>query len=164
MDTFFLEIYSAFCDEDNPLFEVMHTLANSDGEEMLASAFVPLGISTIVVSFLVAFAFYIWPLAHPRFKAWWAWLITLGVNGVISYLLAIILGHYRVAEIENDNDLMGCVNGDKVTIVGDVMDIPSGEWFDFAFANVWFGVVIFLIASLVLTWFSTTCKYSPFKK
>lgn len=163
MNEFFASIYSWFY--SNQLIETIMDEFTEDGTIILSSDFVPLGITTAVISFLIAVAFYIWPINHPRFKAWWAWLIMLVTNAVINFGLAFAFLSYRIGVIEDNSELLEQVEdqcGDSC-VTDETLSVAFGNMLDLAFANVCASVMFFIIASLILTWFSTSAKYSPFR-
>lgn len=158
MNDFFATIYSWFCDGSLTVFKIMDVVWGDDGELLLSGAFSSIGITTVVISFLIAIAFYIWPINHPRFKAWWAWLIMLLVNVVINWALAFAFIQYRKTDIETSEDALYLFTDDTT------LSIPVSQWMDFAFANLGVSIIFFIVASLVLNWFSTNCRLSPFRK
>lgn len=163
MNEFFASIYSWFY--SNQLIETIMDEFTEDGTIILSGDFVPLGITTAVISFLIAVAFYIWPISHPRFKAWWAWLIMLVTNAVINFGLAFAFLSYRIGVIEDNSGLLEQVEdqcGDSC-VTDETLSVGFGNMLDLAFANVCASVMFFIIASLILTWFSSTAKYSPFR-
>lgn len=162
MNEFFSSIYSWFCDSSMTVFKIMDTIWSGDEELLLSSSFPTIGIIAAVISFLVAFAFYIWPINHPRFKAWWAWLLMLIVDAAINFGLTFAFIQHRISDIEK-------IGEDALDNLPDVTDeetlsIPFGQWFDLAMSNVCVSVLFFILASLILNWFSTNCRFSPFRK
>lgn len=153
---FFTSVYSWFCDQTMPVFKALGNCFIDD-ELVLSSSFPAIGFTTLIVSFVVAFAFYIWPINHPRFKAWWSWLIMLGVNAAINFGLAFAYVHHRLADINKDEEVIEYFTGD------DKLSLPFSQWMDFALANLCVSIMFFILASLILTWFSTNCRLSPFR-
>ena len=138
---------------------------------LLQSGYLQLGITTLVISFLVCFAFYIWPLDHPRFKAWWAWLITAGVNSLLAFLIGLIYANVRLGEI-NDVDKLKyhmVYNGDfeqedYTGLVENVSNFNFGDYASVGLANIFAALLFFIFFSLCLNWFGKSTKYSPFRK
>ena len=160
MNHFFLSIYSWFCDSSQTVFKIMEDISNDDGDLLLSSLFPTIGITTALISFAVAIAFYIWPIDHPRFKAWWAWLIMLLTNAVINFGLSFAFIHHRIKDItlEQTGEALEKFSKDDVTI-----SLPFSQWMDFAFSNLFVSIMFFIVASLILNWFSTNCRFSPFR-
>ena len=157
MNQFFASIYSWFCDSSQTVFKIMDVILGEDDELLLSSMFPTIGICTAIISLIIAFAFYIWPINHPRFKAWWAWLIMLLTNAAINFGLAFAFIHHRISDIEKSEDALELFTDEEV------LSIPTSQWFDFAFANLCVSVLFFIIASLFFNWFSTNCRFSPFR-
>lgn len=157
----FEEIYSWFtqfcCDQ-----ETINGLAKltEGSEEVYSEAYLPLGIWTLVVSFLLCFAFYIWPLDHPRFKAWWAWLTTAGVNSLLAFLIGLIYSRHHLNYINGNEDLVSLINSNS-----DSLDLYSfGDYVSVGLANIFVALLFFVFFSLCLNWFGKSTKYSPFRK
>lgn len=157
MDQFFSSIYSWFCDSSETVFKIMGNILDDNGDNLLSSSFPIIGITTVIISFIVAFAFYIWPINHPRFKAWWSWLIMLSLNSAINFGLAFAYIHHKLSDINKNQDIIDIFTDDAT------LSIPSGQRFDFALSNVCVSILFFIVASLILNWFSTTCRFSPFR-
>lgn len=153
---FFTSIYSWFCDQSMTVFKALNDIW-IDGNLELSSSFPAIGITTVIISFVVAFAFYIWPINHPRFKAWWSWLIMLGVNAAINFGLAFAYLHHRLADINKNPDVIEYFTDYPK------LSLPFSQWMDFALANLCVSIMFFILASLILTWFSTNCRLSPFR-
>lgn len=158
MNEFFSSIYSWFCSRDLDVFKAMNAIY-SDEDELLSGSFPAIGITALVISVLIAVAFYIWPINHPRFKAWWSWLIMLAINAAINFGLAFAFIQHRIGDInENSQEAIEVLTDDET------LSIPFAQWMDFALSNLCVSVMFFIAASLVLMWFSTNCRYSPFRK
>lgn len=161
MNQFFTSIYSWFCDRSLAVFKMMGSIIDEDtGDLILSSSFTTIGLVAAIISFLATFAFYIWPINHPRFKAWWAWLIMLTGNFLINFGLGFAFVHHRIGDIQNSEEaieLFEEFNHDEV------LSLPTSQWIDFAFANGCISILFFIFFSLILTWMSSTCKYSPFR-
>jgi len=156
VNEFFTNIYSWFCDKSQDVFKIMDVITNDDEDVLLSSAFPTIGFTVVAISLLIALAFYIWPLNHPRFKAWWAWLITLAANAAINFGLAFAFINHRI----NDIKKLGWDDLDNVDVT---LSLPSSQWIDFAWANLCVSIIFFVVAGLLLNWFSTNCRFSPFR-
>ena len=157
MNQFFASIYSWFCDSSQTVFKIMDVISGEDDNLLLSGMFPTIGICTAIISLIAAFAFYIWPINHPRFKAWWAWLIMLLTNAAINFGLAFAFINHRIADIEKSEDAL------ELFTDAEVLTIPTSQWFDFALSNLCISVLFFIVASLMFNWFSTNCRFSPFR-
>lgn len=162
---FFTSIYSWFCDSTKAVFVLLNPIIDDEGQVLLGSMFPAIGITAAAISLLVAFAFYIWPINHPRFKAWWAWLIMLCLDLAINFGLAFAFLNHRITSIEGNQEIMDLISEDQALekFVEEKISLPSSQWFDLALANVGVSLLFFIVASLILTWFSTSARFSPFR-
>ena len=165
--------FTQFCcttNTESALEKITRVLIEDDKEDILASCgFTTLGIWTLVVSFLLCFAFYIWPLDHPRFKAWWAWLTTAGVNALLAFLIGLIYGKVRLGDFNGDDKILYHIthNGDyALDDYEGVSDIyfHFSNYFSIGLANIFVALLFFVFFSLCLNWFGKSTKYSPFRK
>lgn len=158
----FEEIYSWFtqfcCNQET--VRGLATLVYDDGSVANTGAYLPLGIWTLVVSFLLCFAFYIWPLDHPRFKAWWAWLTTAGVNSLLAFLIGLIYSRHHLNDINGDEDLVSLIN----SYSDELFPYSFGDYVSVGLANIFVALLFFIFFSLCLNWFGKSTKYSPFRK
>lgn len=158
MNEFFTSIYSWFCDSSMTVFKIMNDVWGDDEELLLSSSFPTIGITAAIISIVVAVAFYIWPINHPRFKAWWAWLIMLLTNALVNFGLAFAFIQHRISDIEKSEDALELFTDEET------LSIPFGQWFDLALSNACVSIMFFIAASLIFNWFSTNCRFSPFRQ
>lgn len=157
MNEFFSSIYSWFCDSSLTVFKIMNVIIGDD-EVLLSSSFPTIGITAAVISLLVAVAFYIWPINHPCFKSWWSWLIMLLVNAAINFGLTFAFIHHRIGDIEKSEEALEMFTDEET------LTIPFTQWMDLALSNLCVSIVFFIFASLIFNWFSSNCRFSPFRK
>lgn len=172
----FEEIYkwfTQFCcttNTESALEKITRVLIEDGKEDILAGCgFTTLGIWTLVVSFLLCFAFYIWPLDHPRFKAWWAWLTTAGVNALLAFLIGLIYGKVRLGYFNGDDKFLYHIihNGSEEEEYYDGLvdfHFNFGDYLSIGLANIFVALLFFIFFSLCLNWFGKSTKYSPFRK
>lgn len=161
MNDFFQQIYSWFMNTSLESFQIM--LPFTDDEEgvlIMSGAFGGVGITCAAISIALAVAFYIWPINHPRFKSWWSWLIMLALNAAINFGLAFAFLNHRINDIQKaENEVLEMFAGEEASEI----TISSSAWMDFALANVGVSILFFAFASIILTWFSTNARLSPFR-
>lgn len=161
---FFEQIYSWFMDLPQGVSEVLYEITTTNEEEiLLTSAYPTIGVTILVISVIIAFAFYIWPGNHPRFKAWWAWLLTMVVNACINFGVALAYLNHRVDSINADETLLQEMKG-SVAYSGNIIELDTSGFIDFGVVSVCVSVLCFCFGSLLLNWFSSTCRFSPFRK
>lgn len=150
----FNALYSTYLDT------FMLDVVDNNGNLLLSDGYIVIGWIDIVLSLLVAFSFYIWPLDHPKFKSWWSWLIMAAGNGALNFIVTICYTNYRIGNATQDviQQVTGVSDGtlDNCISIGDILGL--------AFANVLVSFIFFIVASAILTWFGNATKYSPLKK
>lgn len=115
-------------------------------------------LATAIISFLVAFVFYIWPLDHPRFKSWWSWLLMLVINCGLCLLAGWQIAHARMKEVLGRTESWEILTGKTEGVTSNDFDCLG-----LGLSNMMVGVLLFILFSLVLNLFSTNAKYSPFR-
>lgn len=167
MNDFFASIYGWICDSSSLVFKAMNVILGEDDELLFSGSFSTMGITAAAISLLVAVAFYIWPINHPRFKAWWSWLIMLVVNAGVNFGLTFAFISHRIAEINGNGDASEASEEAIAELTDEnqnVLSIPFSQWLDLAWSNVFMSVMFFILASLIFTWYDGNCKYSPIRK
>ena len=167
INLFFEQIYSWFMELPQDLSDVLYEIPALDGSDefLLSSAYPTIGITTLAISLIIAFAFYIWPGNHPRFKAWWAWLLTLAINAGINFGVALAYLKYRIGTINEDDTLLEAMKGyTPYNNETNSIDLSTSTFIDFGIINICVSVLCFIFCSLLLNWFSSTCRFSPFRK
>lgn len=159
MNEFFESIYSWFCDSENAAFKIMMEKGTALEEDPYMGYFPTIGLTAAAISLLIAVAFYIWPINHPRFKAWWAWLIMLLTNAIINFGLTYAFINQRIMNITDDNN-----GAAELYEIDSDFSISFSEGFGLAWSNICVSIMFFIVASLIFNWFSTNCRLSPFRK
>ena len=73
---FFETIYSWFHNFYNDvMWDTVREIISDNDELLFADSLYVVGIVTLVVSLLIAVAFYIWPINNPSFKSWKSWIV-----------------------------------------------------------------------------------------
>jgi len=140
----------------DPIAKALEVFSDPDtGEVVWTSQYGTLLLVTAVISLIVAFAFYIWPIDHPRFKSWWSWLIMLFVNSGLCLLAGWQIARIRMKLALDHEESWEWLNASSER---------SFDCFGMGLSNMMVGVLVFCLFSLVLTFFSTNAKYSPFQK
>jgi xanthine/uracil permease len=151
MSTFFIAIYdwlghSLFSSDLNTF------LCGGDINEEVQNApchYIMIGVVMAVITLLCVYAFYK-IIDHPRFSSWWAWIITWLSTGLINLLVGLGMVTYYVRHASDD-------------LVPD-NGFSSGDCWGLAFDNMVLCLILFFILSLIFMFFSTNCKYSPFRR
>ena len=140
--------------------KALEVFTNPDtGDVIWTSKYPLMMLVTAIIAFVIAFAYYIWPIDHPKFKSWWSWLIMLVVNCGLSLLAGWHLAHVRMKLVLEHRESWEEITGRASHVNADTFDCLG-----MGLSNMMIGVLIFIFFSLILTFFSTNAKYSPFTK
>lgn len=116
--------------------------------------FIGIGLSMLGISLLIAVCYY-YVVNHPRLNNWWGWLIFLGVNAIINF----VVGWQWVLKDYYDGLMV------KKSLTNDEMvdlSISYGDILAFGVANMIVAIFAFLLISYIIKWWSTNCSRAPF--
>jgi hypothetical protein len=118
------------------------------------SGYAFVGFWLIGISIAVAALFY-YAINSPRFQRWYHWLIMLGVNATINFLVAFNLtnGDLGAGKIPE------CFITDPAT---QQTLIDNASCIGFGLANVIVSSLLFIIISFSIRWWSTNASTCPF--
>lgn len=120
--------------------------------------FPTIGSITLCISLVVFLLFY-YIINHPRFNKWWSWLIMM----LLQAFMSLFFGYWYLRdELINGKiaDSLMYVRDDEGEIIQTIID-NSSCW-QFGFANMIISIIIFIILTISLKWWSTNCKNCPF--
>lgn len=118
------------------------------------SGYAFVGFWLIGITIAVAALFY-YAISSPRFYRWYHWLIMLGINAVINFLVA-----YNFASAALD---AGKIPECFVTATDTgLIQIDNGSCIGFGLANVIVALLLFIIVSFTIRWWSPNASTSPF--
>ena len=112
------------------------------------NAYAPIFIWMIVSVVLVNIAYY-YIVNSPRLSRWWHWLIFNIATSLLNFGIGWGISHGRLFDLYNDQN----------------MDLPYSamtEFFPFASICFCWTFVLFLVFSMMIKWWSSACKHSPF--
>ena len=116
--------------------------------------FIGIGFSMLVISLLIAVVYY-YVINHPRLNNWWGWLIFLGVNAAINF----VVGWRRVL-IDKKAGLMFKIDpatGNEVNLPINPDNIVA-----FGVTNMLDAIIAFIVFSYIIKWWSSNCSRAPF--
>jgi hypothetical protein len=152
MGEFFGSIYCWL--EDFFGLELASYLWGESATEQDSNMFIGIGMSMLFISLAVAVIYY-YAIDHPRLHNWWGWLIFLGSNAVINFIVGWqwVLKDYYAGKM---------VAISKTT--GKVVDLPidTSDIFAFGITNMINSIIAFFIISFIIKWWSTNCPRAPF--
>lgn len=152
MGNFFGSIYCWL--EDFFGLELADYLWGQASPEQTRNMFIGIGLSMLLISLLIAVCFY-YVVNHPRLNNWWGWLIFLVVNAVVNLVVGWqwVLKDYYEGMMVKEN-----------VSTGEMEDLPiyPDDIFLFGVANMIYAVIVFVIFSYIIKWWSTNCSRAPF--
>ena len=116
--------------------------------------FIGIGLTMLVISLAVAICYY-YIVNHPRLNNWWGWLIFLGVNAVINFVVGwqwVLKDYYAGLMVKKD------------AATGKMVDLPiyTDDILAFGVTNMIDAIIAFIIFSYIIKWRCTNCSRAPF--
>lgn len=152
MGEFFGSIYCWF--EDFFGLELAEYMWGTSSPLSQNNSFIGIGFTMLGISLAVVLIYY-YAVNHPRLNNWWGWLIFLGINAVINF----IVGWQWVLKDSYDNKMVGI---DPSTNLQVPLNIGESEILCFGVSNMILSILVFIIFSFILKWWSTNCSRAPF--
>ncbi len=172
LNSFFEPLFSTLCNQSGERLVQLMKSIHYGKAQILDNGFAWSAIGVLVVSALVA-ALYYFVINHPRFKAWWSWLIMLAINAALSLCWGFFALANRLDAIQKmypqkpfkkavDGILKGVKTGGDFKKWTETLNFS--DYFDVAIGYMWWGVICFLLISLIMMWFSSNAYRSPFRR
>ena len=122
--------------------------------KQLSNMFIGIGLSMLCISFVMVVIYY-YIINHPRLSNWWGWLIFLGINAAINF----IVGWQWVLDDKYGKLMVtkSATTGKEVELLINESDILA-----FGVTNMILAILWFFIFSYVFKWWSTNCSHAPF--
>ena len=152
MGEFFGSIYCWF--EDFFGLELAEYMWGTSSPLSQNNSFIGIGFTMLGISLAVVLIYY-YAVNHPRLNNWWGWLIFLGINAVINF----IVGWQWVLKDSYDNKMVGI---DPSTNLQVPLNIGESEILCFGVSNMILSILVFIIFSFILKLWSTNCSRAPF--
>lgn len=127
------------------------------GESSLLSqtnSFIGIGWSMFGISFAMVLIYY-YVINHPQLNHWWGWIIFLVINGIINF----IVGWQWVLKDYYDGKM---ITIDPAINLQMPLNIGESEIIYFGVSNMFISVIVFIVFSFILKWWSTNCSRAPF--
>lgn len=116
--------------------------------------FIGIGLCMLGISFIVAIVFY-YVVNHPRLNNWRGWLIFLGANAIINF----IVGWQRVQWDFDDGMMIKTIVS---TGASEKLNIYESDILAFGVTNMIVATIAFVVISYMVKWWSTNCSHAPF--
>lgn len=159
---FFETIYSWFSGFYNStLWDALSIITDDDDNVLFADHFWVIGLVAVIIATLVAVAFYVWPINHPRFKSWWSWLIMLVLAGALNFGIGWGMADYRVSNVNNRSEACAIILEDSEETLED--HIGAGDYLGFALSNLLVSCIFFSAVSIPLMFYKGAARLSPFR-
>lgn len=152
MGEFFGSIYCWF--EDFFGLELADYMWGYKAVDVTTNQFIGIGITMLAISFAMVIAYY-YVVNHPRLNNWWGWLIFLGINAVINF----IVGWQWLQKDYYDNKM---VTIDPATNQLIPLNIGESEILCFGVSNMILSIIAFILFSFIFKWWSSNCSRAPF--
>ena len=152
MGEFFGSIYCLF--EDVFGLELANYLWGNLSPNQQTNMYVPIGFTMLVVSVFVWLLYY-YIIDHPKLAKWWGWLIFLGTNAAVNFLIGWqwVLSHYFLGY------MVGIEPSTKKVYD---LNISYGDMLCFGFANMLLASLVVVILTIFMKWGSKNSSNSPF--
>lgn len=152
MGAFFGSIYCWL--EDFFGIELANYLWGQSASEQLSNMFIGIGLTMLVISLAVVVCYY-YIIDHPRLSNWWGWLIFLGVNAAINFVVGwqwVLKDYYAGLMVRKD------------TATGKIVDLPiyTDDILAFGVTNMINSIIAFIVFSYIIKWWSTNSPQAPF--
>ena len=155
---FFETIYSWFHSFYNDtMWDTVREIINDNDDLLFADSLFVVGIITLIVSGLVAFAYYVWPINHPRFNAWKSWILMLIVAALLNFGIGIGCGYSRV----QSDEACELILEDEESDLTD--EITFSDYLGYGLSNIFVGSIFFIICCIPLTFYNGNARFSPFR-
>ena len=122
--------------------------------DVTTNQFIGIGFTMFGISLAVVLIYY-YAVNHPRLNNWWGWLIFLGINAVINF----IVGWQWVLKDYYDNKMVGI---DPSTNLQVPLNIGESEILCFGVSNMILSILTFIILSFIFKRWSSNCSRAPF--
>ncbi len=119
-----------------------------------SNMFIGIGLTMLVLSLAVVVCYY-YVVNHPRLNNWWGWLIFLGVNAILNFLVGwqwVLKDYYA--------DKMVVIS--KTTGKQESLPIDPSDILAFGVTNMIDATIAFILISYIVKWWSTNCSRAPF--
>ena len=118
-----------------------------------ANLYIGIGLWLLGISLFVAFVFY-YLINHPKLNNWWGWLIFLGINFVINFVMGI---QWTLSDLWSGKmEVYDKETKQMVTWV------TEGNCFCFGVTNAILSIIVFFLFSMIIKWRSTNVAHAPF--
>lgn len=134
--------------------ELANYLWGQSSPQQLTNMYIGIGLSMVAISLFVMILFY-YIINHPKMNNWWSWLIFLGCNAFINFIVGWqwVLSDYYAG-------LM--INLDPATNQEIPLLIDEGNIISFGISNMLLSILAFTLFSYLLKWWSSNVSKAPF--
>lgn len=152
MGQFFGSIYCWL--EDFFGLELANYLWGQLSPNQQSNMYIGIGLTMLIVSLVMVIVYY-YIVNHPRLNNWWGWMIFLGANAVINFIIGWqwVLKHYYDGLMVK-----------KSASTGKLVDLTvyHSDFLAFGVTNMIDAILAFIIISYIIKWWSTNCSHAPF--
>ncbi len=133
--------------------ELANYLWGMSAPEQDSNMYIGIGLSMLCISFFVAICYY-YIIDHPRLSNWKGWLIFLGVNAVINFIVGwqwVLKDFYAGLMVKED------------VATGKMVDLPiyTDDILAFGVTNMINAIIAFILISFIIKWWSNNAPQAP---
>lgn len=133
--------------------ELADYLWGMSAPEQDSNMYIGIGLSMLCISFFVAICYY-YIIDHPRLSNWKGWLIFLGVNAVINFIVGwqwVLKDFYAGLMVKED------------VATGKMVDLPiyTDDILAFGVTNMINAIIAFILISFIIKWWSNNSPQAP---
>ncbi|MBQ9669978.1 MAG: hypothetical protein IJV23_03070 [Prevotella sp.] len=133
--------------------ELADYLWGMSAPEQVSNMYIGIGLSMLCISFFVAICYY-YIIDHPRLSNWKGWLIFLGVNAVINFIVGwqwVLKDFYAGLMVKED------------VATGKMVDLPiyTDDILAFGVTNMINAIIAFILISFIIKWWSNNSPQAP---
>lgn len=162
--SFFETIYSWFHSFYNDtLWNAVREIVNEEDSLLFADSLYVVGIITLILSFLTAFAYYVWPINHPRFNAWKSWVLMLVIAACVNFMVGIGCAYSRVLSVNSNEEACEFIIGENYEGQALEEEIRIEDYIGFGLSNIFVGSIFFIACCIPLTFRHGNARLSPFR-
>ena len=134
--------------------ELANYLWGISSPQQNSNMFIGIGLTMLLISLGIATIYY-YAINHPRLNNWWGWLIFLGLNAIINFIVGWqwVLKDYYEGKMVTESITTG---------IAENLLIDQSDLLAFGVTNMIDSIIAFILISYTIKWWSTNCSRAPF--
>jgi hypothetical protein len=124
-----------------PIYEVFYYSSPFSDDVYNFELYIPIALTLLILTIICVVLFY-YVIGRPKFSRWYHWGSVLITNAIVQFFVPLTV-------IQNKFDKEG-------------ISEYTSEYYNFSFANMFMSVLLFIIVSFMIRWWSPDCRKTPF--